>query len=435
MTRYDLLFSLVISTLGASILPAQQVYPAARPLVTEKGLQPRVGTHPGVNAERLKRIDDLLNDYVADGKIAGAVTLVVRDGQVVQYAAYGHDGASRQQPMRRDGIFRIASQTKAITSVGIMMLVEAGQLRLSDPVATYIPSFDSLAVIDQYHAADTTYTTLPAKRAITIRDLLTHTSGLGYPAIGSPMMRAIYAKHGIPTGMGEMQAEISSTMDRLGQLPLEHQPGERWTYGLNTDVLGHIIERITGQPLEDFFRERIFQPLGMKDTWFNLPADRHDRLTTLFTARPEGQLVPASDQRGSWADFPNQSKRYFSGGSGLASTAYDYAIFLQMLLNKGSYNDRRLLAPRSVELMTSNQIGRLWGDGQFGLGFRIVSPTQTDDYAYPGTFSWGGALGTAYWVDPQAGIVALLLTQQLPTGPHWAALQDQFKTAVYQSLE
>jgi CubicO group peptidase (beta-lactamase class C family) len=307
---------------------------------------------------------------------------------------------------------------------------------LSDPVHKFIPTFKNLKVLNTFSEKDSTYTAVPAKRDITIRDLLTHTSGLGYAGIGSPAMKAIYSKNKISAGIGETDANIHTTMLRLGELPLEYQPGERWNYGLNTDVLGHIIELVSGLSLESFFQKMICEPLGMRDTWFNLPLSIQPRLTSIYTrdslrffTKMEEGKSPISP------NFPNMNKSYFSGGAGLSSTVKDYGIFLQMLLNKGSYNGKQILSPRTVEMMLSNHSGRLMGDTHFGLGFSIVTPANTDDIRNIGTFSWGGAFATTYWADPKENIVAVLMTQQLGAGPEWGELQNKFNVAIYQALK
>lgn len=387
-----------------------------------------------VNYDRLTRINDLMNQFIQQQKMVGAVTLIVKDGQIIQHKAYGLDDVDSKKPLDKNAIFRIASQTKAITSVGIMILMEEGKLLLSDPISKYIPEFKNPVVIDKFNEKDSTYTTIPAKREITIKDLLTHTSGIDYPYIGSRSMQAIYAKNQISGGIGETKAMLAESMKRLGKLPLAHQPGERWTYSLSTDVLGYVIEVVTGGSLDAFFQKRIFQPLGMKDSYFNLPTEKHNRLTTLYTEDSLHHPIKFASMLGTSSDYPKQKTNYFSGGAGLSSTAMDYAIFLQMLLNKGTYNGFTLLSPRSVEMMTSNQIGKLWGDGKFGLGFSIVSETATDDMRSPGSFSWGGIFGTSYWADPKENMVCLVMTQQFPS-IYWDELQNRFQVAVYQSLK
>ncbi|MEJ7778023.1 MAG: serine hydrolase domain-containing protein [Daejeonella sp.] len=349
----------------------------------------------GFSSERLKRMDAAMDDWVKKGYMNGGAALIIRNGKVAYYKASGYNDLDTKAPLQKDGIFRIASQTKAITSVAIMMLFDEGKLLLSDPVSQYIPSFKNQTVLVTLNP-DTTYSTVPAKREITIKDLLTHTSGLGYAQIGSKEANAIYAKSKLTAGIGISDESLLTAMTRLGTLPLMHQPGEKWTYGLNNDLLGSIVEIISGQSLDEFFRTRIFEPLGMKDTYFNVPQAKAGRLVNLYTEKPDGSLVKAGSNMLNGpvlANYPLGTSSYFSGGAGLSSTLYDYAIFLQMLLNNGEYNGKRLLGRNTVRMMTMNQIGDLsLGDDKFGLGFQIVSEKGSGRTpAQEGTFSWGGA--------------------------------------------
>src|SRR5690606_29900213 len=277
--------------------------------------------------------------------------------------------------MQKENIFRIASQTKAVTSVAIMMLFEEGKLRLDDPVSKYIPAFKNQTVLEKFNKEDSTYTTVPAKSEVTIRQLLTHTSGIGYAQIGSPEANAIYAKNNITAGIGVKDISLLEAMTRLGKLPLMHQPGEKWTYGLNTDLLGSLVEIISGNTLSEFFRTRIFEPLGMKDSYFQVPSPKASRLVHLYQEDSVGKLKKA-DLRifngPAFANYPLEPYTYYSGGAGLSTTIYDYGVFLQMLLNDGVYDGKRILSRNAVRLMTMNQIGDLpFGDDKFGLGFSV----------------------------------------------------------------
>ncbi|HKZ67550.1 MAG TPA: serine hydrolase domain-containing protein, partial [Chitinophagaceae bacterium] len=291
----------------------------------------------GVSSERLKRIDKILQEYIDKKWIAGGSAIVARDGKIVYYKALGYDDVQNKTSLKRDAIFRIASQTKAITSVAIMMLYEEGKFLLSDPVSRYIPEYKKQQVLDKFNPADSTYTTVPARREITIHDLLTHTSGIGYAQIGSKEATAIYAKNGIVGGIGVGNIILADKMKKLGSLPLLHQPGEQWTYGLNTDLLGYLVEVVSGMSLADFFSKKIFEPLGMKDTYFYLPKEKYNRLATLYTEDSLKQVIKAAasfDIKGDFtSNYPATPGTYFSGGGGLSSTALDYAIFMQMLLN------------------------------------------------------------------------------------------------------
>lgn len=405
---------------------------------SQRLLQDGEAAKAGMSGSRLQRIDNTIQQYIDSNWIKGAVTLIARDGVIVHNKAFGAGGAEAGAVMQKDAIFRIASQTKAVTSVAIMMLFEEGKLLLDDPVSKYIPSFARPQVLDQFNEADSTYTTIPAKREITIRDLLTHTSGIGYAGIGAKKTKAVYAKAHIPSGIGSDTFHLAYAIPRLGTLPLEHNPGEKFTYGLNTDVLGYLVEVISGMPLDRFFTTRIFEPLGMKDTYFYLPADKQKRLVTLYTTdKATRQLVPykeSADQPIS-ADYAKRKGSYFSGGAGLVSTVRDYAVFLQALLNGGIYNGKRILAPRTVELMTMNQVGDIAvGVNKFGLGFEITTEKGMAKLgASAGTFAWGGYFGTIYWADPQKKLVGLLFLNQSPL-TH-GDIQDKFKALVYQSIE
>lgn len=391
----------------------------------------------GFSSERLKRMDVAMNDWVEKGWMNGAAALIIRDGKIAYYKAAGFNDLADKTPLKKDGIFRIASQSKAITSVAIMMLFEEGKLLLTDPVSKYIPSFRQQTVLDKFNPADTTYTTVPAARQLTIKDLLTHTSGLGYAQIGSKEANAIYAKNKITAGLGVSNESLLAAMTRLGTLPLMHQPGQKWTYGLNSDLLGSVVEIISGISLDEFFRTRIFQPLEMKDTYFVIPREKASRLVNLYTETPEGKLIKANGNMlngPTTANYPLINNTYYSGGAGLSSTIYDYAVFLQMLLNRGEYNGKRLLGRNTVNMMITNQIGDLsLGDDKFGLGFQIASEQGSGSTpAQVGTFSWGGAFATSYWVDPKEKIV-MLFFRQLQARTHNDVV-EKFRALTYQAI-
>ena len=389
----------------------------------------------GMSTSRLQRMDAVINDYITNGRQAGVGVLVARNGRIVYHKAYGLADMQAKTPLKRDAIFRIASQTKALTSIGLMLLFEEGKFLLDDPISKYIPAFKSPKVLDKFNEKDSTFTTVPAKREITIRQLLTHTSGISYPGIGSKDAVAMYAKNNIPSGIGTPNGILlEDAMNRLGALPLLHQPGEKWTYGLSVDLVGRLIEVLSGQSLDQYLRTRLFEPLGMKDTYFYLPTDRQARLTNVFTEDADKKIQPMPARGGISADYPKQPGTYFSGGGGLSSTMYDYAIFLQMMLNGGEYNGNRFLSPTTVRLITTNQIGDLnQGNNKFGLGFAITSAKSAALLPVSeGSFDWGGFFGTTYWVDPREGIVALIYTQKVPNS--YGDLTDKFKVLVYQAI-
>lgn len=391
---------------------------------------------PSVDYAKLAYIDTVVNNYLKNNWETGVVTIIVKDNQMVQYKGYGYLNAATKKPMPADALFRIMSQTKAITSVGIMVLYEQGKLLLDEPVGDFIPEFKNQVVLDKFNAGDTTYTTVPAKRNVTIRDLLTHSSGIDYADIGSNTMKAIYAKAGIPSGLGYFDKDLLAEMKELGKLPLAFQPGEKFQYGLNSDLLGCLIEVISRQTLDAFFRKNIFEPLGMNDTYFNVPASKANRLASVYTENSEHQIIPWSHTfRNIDPDYPRMNKHYFSGGAGLTSTAYDYAVFMQMLLNGGIYNGKRILSPRTVEMMTSNQLDFHYnGTNDFGLGFDIVTEKSANlGPRNKGTFSWGGYYGTTYWADPKAKLVCLIMTQHTPNSH--GDLTNKITDIIYSSLK
>lgn len=392
--------------------------------------------NPDVDYKKLANIDTLANGYVNRNWIKGVATIVVKNGQIIQYKGYGYADAASEKPMQKNSIFRIASQTKAIVSTGILILYDQGKLSLNDPVSKYIPEFAHETVLDKFNAEDTTYTTVAAKRDITIKDLLTHTAGIDYAGIGSDNMKAIYAKNNIPSGLGVIDADLLTTVKTLGKLPLAFQPGTQWRYGLNIDVLGCLIEVISGMNLEDFLRENIFEPLGMNDTWFNLPADKSNRLTSVYTEDSLHNIIPWSKTNfGVDPTYPLISKHYFSGGAGLSSTTYDYAVFLQMIMNGGSYGSKTILSKRTTQMMLHPQLDFLFnGKNNFGLGFEITTDKgSADGSRNEGSFAWGGFFGTTYWADPKEHLICLIMTQQTPNSHN--QLSQQFEQLVYASLK
>ena len=419
-------FFLVFAFVQLSFVAAQQIVPAS------------TAESAGFSTERLKRLDIAMNEWVKSEWMQGGAALVIHNGKIAYYKAVGYNDLETKSTLLKDGIFRIASQTKAITSVAMMMLYEEGKFLLDDAVSKYIPAFKKQQVLDKFNAADTTYTTVPAKSEITIRQLFTHTSGLGYAQIGSKEANAIYAKNKLTAGIGVQDDKLLDAMNRLGKLPLMHQPGEKWTYGLNCDLLGCLVEIISGMTLNDFFRTKIFEPLGMKDTYFYIPSEKAARLVNLYREDSTGHLVKAEGNMLNGpvvSNYPLFNTSYYSGGAGLSSTIYDYAVFLQMLLNNGMYNGKRLLSRNSVRIMTQNQIGdiSIRGDDKFGLGFQIITDKSSGKtLAQAGTYGWGGAFATSYWVDPKEKMV-LLFYRQLQGTTH-GDLPEKFRSLVYQAI-
>ncbi|HUF81213.1 MAG TPA: serine hydrolase domain-containing protein [Burkholderiales bacterium] len=387
------------------------------------------------DASRLDRLSGFLQRAVDSNRIGGAVALVVRDGRTVYERAVGFSDRESGKRMAPDALFRIASQTKALTSVAVMILVEEGRIALSNPVSRFIPAFDTTWVLAP---GDTGMAAVRATRRITIRDLLTQTAGISYGT--DARLRNAYAAKGLGPAAGwgwytaDKDEPVCATMERLATLPFARQPGEAWVYGYATDILGCVVERASGMTLDDFFHARISGPLGMRDTWFFVPPAARPRLVTVYASR-DGAAVRAPDGALGQGHYDRGPMRNFAGGAGLVSTARDYARFLQMLLNGGALDGVRILSPKSVDVMTSNQTGSLYHPQQsmsFGLGFSIVErPGADNSLSSVGTWGWGGAYGSQYRVDPRERLVMVLMMNQMP---NQSDVATKFSTLVYQAL-
>ncbi len=389
----------------------------------------------GFSSERLQRIDAVFSAYVTDNKMAGSVILVSRRGKVGYFKAFGYRDIESKSTMNRDAIFRIASQTKAVISVAIMILQEEGKLLIQDPASKYIPEFKETTVAEIKPGGG--YAVVKAKRQITIRDLLTHTAGISYGQDG--VASEEWKKAGIQGWyFADRDEPVLKTIERMAKLPMDAQPGTKWVYGYSTDILGAIIERASGVPLDQFLKTRIFDPLGMADTYFYLPKNKAGRLATVYTPA-EGQSLkpapngPGMNSQGNYVDGPRKS---FSGGAGLLSTARDYYLLLQMLANGGISNGNRILSSRTVDLMTVNHVPRgvefRPGEG-FGLGFEVVlDQGERGMQGSVGEFGWGGAYGSTYWVDPAEELVVVYFTQLRPG----SIVKDQLmlRALIYQAL-
>jgi putative heme-binding domain-containing protein len=395
---------------------------------------------------RWERLPKLLQDYVDRQDIAGGVILVLHKGKPVCFEAVGMADKETKTPMARDAIFRIASMSKPITSVAVMMLVEDGKIRLDDSLEKYLPEFKDMTVLVLTKGDnEKPYQLARADHAITIRNLLTHTSGITYRMSDLPHLGKLYAEAGISDGLVEKAGTVGDNVARLAKLPLIHQPGTAWEYGLSTDILGRVIEVVSGKSLGDFFRTRIFEPLRMQDTGFIVPKDKRSRFVALYTPGEkktirrigEGAITVGSTIYSATYSTADDN-RYQSGGAGLASTAADYGRFLQMMLKGGELDGKRLLKPETVDQMTHNQIGDLHGaftihgDG-FGYGFGVVTGREKPASPAPkGSYSWGGIFNTFFWVDPKEQLVGIVMTQLHPFG-HLTLWKD-FQEKVYQNL-
>jgi len=385
----------------------------------------------GISPERLKKLDAMLEESVKNEELPGLVALIVRNGKIVYHSAKGFADVQSGKSMQKDAIFRIASQTKAITSTAVMMLWEEGKFRLDDPISKFIPEFKNPQVLQNFRYGDTSYTTVAANKEITIRHLLTHTSGLGYGVIdGDERMRMIYNKAGIIDLYTTENISIGDNIKKLAKLPLHHSPGEKFTYSEGLDVLGYLVEIVSGMPFDRFLRERLFEPLGMQDTWFYLPDAKASRLVTIHRKT-----------NGKWEGFPTTfydpnypisgAKKFFSGGAGLSSTAKDYATFLQMYLNGGELNGVRILSRTTIETIMQNQVGTLMNGGKhYGLAFGVVNEKGVAEggIGSEGTFDWGGYFNTQYFADPEEKIIGILMkqTQQISEETGWKFRQMVF---------
>lgn len=399
----------------------------------------------GFSKEGLDRVGAYLKEAVDKKKIAGGSSLIAKNGKVVHFATAGMQDLEGKVPLTEGTIFRIASMSKPITSVAVMMLVEDGKLKVTDPLSKFVPEFKEMKVLVPSKEG-TSYETVAAKREITIHDLLTHSSGITYGLLNKPFVSKLYADAKINDGLMETPGTIGDNAKKLAKLPLCCQPGAAWEYGLNTDVLGHVIEVASGKTLSEFLQERVFKPLKMNDTHFVLPKDKRSRLSGLYTVGPDKNLVRFGDKPFALgamrvsANYPiNDEGKYFSGGAGLVSTIGDYFRFSQMMLNKGELNGARLLKAETVAEMTKNQLGDLRilfpGHDLMGYGFGILSEKGKEtgkELAAVGAYSWGGAFGTSFWVDPKNELIGVFMIQSFP--PDFA-LASEFKKLTYEALK
>ena len=390
----------------------------------------------GLSSERLERIASTVQRSIDDKRIAGAVTLVARRGHVAWFKAQGMADREAGKPMRLDTMFRICSMTKPITSLAVMMLYEEGHFLLDDPVSKYLPEFKNPKVLVK-PASGAPYT-IPATREIAIRDLLRHTSGITYQ--WNEDLGPMYKDAKVASGLLPYDGTIEESTRHLAGLPLLFNPGEKFEYSLGVDVLGRLVEVVSGKPLDEFFRTRIFEPLGMKDTYFYPPDGKLDRLATAYTYYDEKGLnrfpdTPITEGAFTYsADYPARGpKKLFSGGAGLVSTAADYARFCQMMLDGGKVGNTRLLSRKSVELMTQDQLGKISSDQGFGLGFGVNGvKAPLSELGSPGEYNWGGFFYTQFSIDPKEQMIVIFMGQLHPDGD--LTLDRQVNELAYQAI-
>lgn len=391
----------------------------------------------GLNLDSLQRIDEIISNYVETNQFPGAVILIAKNGKIVYETEVGWSDSSHSEPYRKDHIFRMASMTKPLTSVAAMQLFEQGKLDLDDPISKYIPEFSNPMVMTSFNEKDTTWESRPAHRGPTVRHLLNQTAGVPYGFINPPVFGAILAKSNIPDLATHKNLTIGEIAAKLGKIPLMHDPAEKWMYGLNTDVLGRVVEVASGQTLGNYIEENITTPLEMDDMKFFLDEDRAKRLVEVYIAGSDSTInyLTADPSRELFhPDYPAVgAKTYYSGGSGMSGTARDYFIFAQMMLNNGAFNNQQILKPETAKMMHMNQIDTLtysWGPAKFGFGFDVAkgNPMRPD-----GTYSWGGAFSTTFWIDPENELIAIMLSQVL-FAPN-RSMNQEFERAVYNALE
>jgi CubicO group peptidase (beta-lactamase class C family) len=418
------LFPVLLGFLVLSVFGFAQDLPAGKPETV------------GLSSERLERIGAAVQHEIDDKRIAGAVTMVVRHGRVAWFKSQGMMDREAGKAMQPDAMFRICSMTKPITSVAVMMLYEEGRFLLDDPVSKYLPEFKNPKVLVK-PAKGEPYS-IPATKGITIRDLLRHTSGITYQWNGD--LGPMYESAGVASGLLQYDGTIGDSVKHLAGLPLLFNPGDRFEYSLGVDVLGRLVEVVSGKPLDEFFRTRIFEPLGMKDTYFFPPDNKLDRLATAYTYYPDKGLNRFPDtpiQEGSFvysADYPSRGpKKLFSGGAGLVSTAMDYARFCQMMLDGGKVGNTRLLSRKSVELMTHDQLGKIGPDQGFGLGFGVDGVKEPlSELGSVGEFNWGGFFYTGFNIDPKEQMIVIFMAQLHPTGE--LRLDREVDVLAYQAI-
>ena len=405
----NILLCLILST---SVAFAQTNSTQKSPFLTDAQAE-----SVGMSSERLKRVDAFLQKSVDKKEIPGAVAIICRNGKIVYHKAFGSADNTAGRAMKTDDIFRIASMSKALTSTAVMMLWEEGLFQLDDPISKYIPEFKDPSVLDSLNMSDTTYTTKSAKKEITIRHLLTHTSGLGYGVIdGDVRFKAMYKKAGIVDLFTTEPVKIGDNIRKLAKLPLHNVPGEKYIYSEGLDVLGYFIEVISGMPFDVFLKTRIFDPLSMNDTYFYLPTEKAPRMVRIQT-KTDNNWTSFTDNFYN-PDYPiTGAKTFFSGGAGLSSTAKDYATFLQMYLNNGELNGKRLLSRKTIESIMMNQVGELLGGDKatqnYGLAFGLVTQNGVSKggVGSENTFTWGGYFNTNYFADPKEKIIGVIMKQ------------------------
>jgi CubicO group peptidase (beta-lactamase class C family) len=442
--------ALIAVAISASALPAQTGLVVKSSTVdTAKSFDSFSTVAPeqvGMSLRRLNRIDNHMQGYIDRKEAAGALAIIARHGKIAYAKRWGHQDRENEIPMSEDTIFRIYSMSKPITTAAVMMLMEEGRFYLNDPIAKFMPEFSEMEVQTETtdpKTGEVTVDTKPATRPITVRDLVRHTAGFTYGIFGNTNVDQEYRKAGILT----VGNNLEETTNRLAKLPLRFEPGTQFHYSVSVDVAGRLVEVVSGMPFDQFLRERMFEPLGMTDTGFRVPRDDRKRFAILYTPKgtevesreafltaPQNKEIVPMQVSADRGDF-DEKTMFFSGGGGMVSTASDYLRFSQMMLNGGELNGSRILSRKSVELMTADHMTGIKGYGggmTFGLGFGILKDVgQTAKLGSPGTYDWGGAAGTKFWIDPTEGLIGVFMVQSLP---HQTRMGEDFRQLTYQAI-
>lgn len=389
----------------------------------------------GMISDSLAKIETMVANFVNAKKYPGAVTLIAKNGKIIYESEVGFSDSLKTEPYRKDHLFRMASMTKPIVSVAAMQLIEQGKLSLDDFVGTYIPSFEKTEVLTGFNPADSTWTSKPSKTTPTIRQLLTHTAGIPYGFVNPPVYGAILAKNNIPDLSTYLPMTIEETVSKMGDLPLAHEPGEKWQYGLNTDVLGRVVEVASGEKLDDYIRKNITAPLQIEKLDFYFDSSQKSNLTKVFVTNGKKTITQVSAMSKMYiADYPTDgAKSYLSGGSGMTGTARDYFLFCQAMLNDGELFGKRILKEETAQEMHKNQIGTIpspLGSSKFGFGFAVSKGHTTKPN---GTYNWSGAFSTVFWIDPVNDLIVIQLRQVLQS-PYNQEINGELEKIVYSAI-
>ena len=428
MNRFSIIYALIFCFLISSCTKQH------KDTSTEK-FQFATPAEVGMISDSLVKIDKMVMDFVDAKKYPGAVTLIAKNGKIIYESEVGWSDSLRTEPYRKDHLFRMASMTKPIVSVAAMQLIEQGKLNLDDPVGKYITSFNETGVLTDFNPADSTYTSKPSESTPTIRQLLTHTAGVPYGFMNPSVNGAIYDKNDIPDLSTNLNMDIKDVAYKLGDLPLMHEPGKKWMYGLNTDVLGRVVEVASGEKLDNYIRTNITKPLGIERLDFYFDGSEKKNLTKVYIPMKDGTNMQV-DQMGKMyiADYPTDgAKSYLSGGSGMTGTARDYLLFCQAMLNNGELDGAQILKKETAKSMHEDQLGSVpypWGPMTFGFGFDVA---KNHPFRPKGTYSWGGAFSTVFWIDPVNDLIVIQLRQVL-SSPFNNDINSKLEKIVYSAL-